>query len=141
MTRSGFSRKQTATICAVLAFGATSAIAVAGADWPPPVGILGLEALLAVLAVAVYLRVSARLTARAQGRRTAAAALEGLAAGWAAGVVLVLMASPGEPDVSVTSLDNAIGFAVIGLLGALIAQALWALALCINRSPGTSRSR
>lgn len=139
--RSGFSRQQTAMICAVLAFGATSALAVAGADWPPPVGILGLEALLAVLAVAVYLRVSARLAARVQGRRTAAAALEGLAAGWAAGVVLLLMVSPGEPDVTVTSWDNAVGFTVIGLLGALIAQALWGLAVWINRSPGTTRSR
>lgn len=128
-------------ICAVGAFGATSALALAGADWPPPVGILGLEALLAVLAVVVYLRVSARLAAREQGRRTAAAAFEGLAAGWAAGVMLLLMVSPGEPDVAVTSVDNAVGFAVIGLLGALIAQALWGLAVWINRWPGTGRSR
>ncbi len=139
--RSGFSRQQTARICAVVAFGATSALALAGADWPPPVGILGLEALLAVLAVVVYLRVSARLAAREQGRRTAAAAFEGLAAGWAAGVMLLLMVSPGEPDVTVTSADNAVGFAVIGSLGALIAQALWGLAVWINRRPGTGRSR
>lgn len=139
--RSGFSRQQTATICAVVAFGSTSALALAGADWPPPVGILGLELLFAVLAVAVHLRVSARLAARERGRRIGTAAFEGLVAGWAAGVVVLLMASPGEPDVTVTALDNAVGFAVIGLLGALIAQALWGLAVWINRSPGTSRSR
>lgn len=133
MTSAGSDRP--ATACAIVAFGVTSALAVAAADWPPPVGFLWLEALLATLAVIVYVRVRSRLMARARGRRCMPAAFEGLIAGLVSGLILLLMRSPGEPDITPTSVDNLIGFAVIGIIGAVAAQALWALAVRIDRHP------
>lgn len=126
---------RTASVCALVGFGATSALALAAADWPPPVGFLWLEALLATLAVIVYVRVRSRLTSRAQGRRNLPAAFEGLVAGLVSGLILLFSISHGEPDVTPTSVDNLVGFAAIGFAGAVVAQTLWALAVWIGRRP------
>lgn len=124
-----------ALVCALVGFGATSALALTGADWPPPIGFLWLEALLAALAVIVYFRVRSRLATGARGRRNPPAAFEGFVAGLVSGLILLLVRSPGEPDITPTSVDNLIGFAVVGLMGAVAAQALWALALWIDPAP------
>lgn len=132
--------RRTAALCAIMAFGATSLLALAGADWPPPVGFLWLEGLLAALAFVVYLRVRSRLTARSQDRRVPSAALEGVLASLAAGFVLVAF-SAGDPDITLNPRDHVAWILVLGLAGAIAAQALWGLALWIDRistspSPG-----
>lgn len=139
--RDGGSIPRTALLCAVVAFGATSLLAVAAADWPPPAGFLWLEGLLGLFALVVYTRVLMRLRARSQGRRIRLAAFEGAIAGLAAGVILLLVSSAGEPDVTPTSLDNAVGFLVIASVGAAAAQALWGLAILLDRSSTTPAPR
>ena len=98
-----------------------------GADWPPPPGFLWLEILLAGFSSAVYLRVGSRLATRWAGRRTPPAALEGLLAGLAAGL-LMMVVSPGEPTVVPTASDRVIWLLVTGGTGAVAGQAVWAVA-------------
>lgn len=119
-------------MCAAVAFGATSLLALAAADWPPPAGFLWLEALLAILAVVVYLRVRSRLAAGADGRRVPVAALEGILAGLAFGLLFVA-ARAGDPDIEPAMRDHVVWLSVVAALGAISAQSLWGLALWIDR--------
>lgn len=134
--RRGFRR--IALACAVVMFGATSLLALFGADWPPPVGILWLEALLAVLAVIVYVRVEHRLEARSRGQRLRAAAVEGIIAAVASGLLLLVVNS-GEPDITPNPLDHLVWITVLGLAGGLAAQLLWRLALWASDGPRRNR--
>ena len=118
-------------------FGIVSLIALSGADWPPPPGFLGLEAVLAGVSYAVYLRVGRRLANRRAGGRTPPAALEGLLAGLVVGLILAVF-SPGEPTVVPTVGDRLTWLAVMAATGALAAQAIWGLALAASgRLPHT----
>ncbi len=129
--RAGFHR--TALLCAIVAFGGASLLALAGADWPPPSGFLWLEALLAILATGVYFRVLSRLIARSQGRRVPVAAVEGVIASVAAGFAL-LGFNLGDPDVRLDLRDHAVWILVVGLVGAVAAQSLWGLAVWFDRT-------
>ena len=117
-----------------MVFGTTSLLALVGADWPPPPGFLWLEVLLAAASSAVYLRVGSRLAARWAGGRTPPAALEGLLAGLAGGL-LVMVVSPGEPTVVPTVGDRMTGCLVTGVAGALAAQAVWGVAVAAAGRP------
>ena len=131
MTGAGFRR--TALVCAASAFGATSLLALAAADWPPPAGFLWLETLLATLSVIVYFRVRARLAGRARGRRVPIAALEGAVAALTSGFVL-LAPQAGDPDVTPVVRDHVVWISILAVVGGVSAQALWSLAVRIDRS-------
>lgn len=118
--------------CAIGAFTICSALALVGADFPPPAGFLWLAAIFAVLAVVVRIRVAGRLAARAVGRRVAPAALEGLIAGFLVAATL-LVCVPVDPGVVPTLIDRAVWFAVLGGAGAVTAQFIWAAALVMWR--------
>ena len=124
---------RSARICAMVAFGATSLLALAGADWPPPSGFLLLEALLVALSVVVYIRVRSRLAARHSGRRIPVAALEGILAGCAFGLVSIAMRA-GDPDINLNIGDHVVWLSVLAVVGGIGAQALWALAVRIDRT-------
>ena len=128
--RAGFHR--TPLLCAIVAFGGSSLLALAGADWPPPTGFLWLEALLAILAMVVYRRVLSRLTARSQGRRVPVAAVEGVIASVTAGLVLIALRL-GDPDITLDPRDHVVWILVVGLAGAVAAQSLWGLAVLVDR--------
>lgn len=132
MSGTGFRR--TAVVCAASAFSTTSLLALAAADWPPPAGFLWLEAVLAALSVIVYFRVRARLAGRARGRRVPIAALEGAVAALVSGLAL-LAANAGDPDVTPVIRDHIVWLSILAVVGGLSAQALWSLAVWIDRSP------
>ena len=125
--------RRSARICALVAFGTTSLLALAGADWPPPPGFLILEALLGVLSVIVYIRVRSRLAARRCGRRVPVAALEGVLAGFAFGLSFVATRA-GDPDINLNIGDHVVWLSVLAVVGGCSAQALWALAVRIDRT-------
>lgn len=125
--------RRTALLCSTIAFAVTSALALFAADWPPPPGFLWLEALLAALAVIVYFRVRSRLAARSRGRRIPVAALEGALASLAAGFALLTF-NVGDPDVTLSPRDHMVWIAAVGLAGAAAAQALWGLAIRVDRA-------
>lgn len=124
--------RRIALLCAIVAFGLTSLLALAGADWPPPAGFLWLEGLLAVLSVIAYLRVLSRLDARRQGRRVTVAALDGVIAALAAGFALVAVHAD-DRDVALDPQDHLVWILTLGLAGAVAAQLLWGLAVWVDR--------
>lgn len=125
--------RRTARLCAIAAFGTFSLLALAGADWPPPPGFLILEALLATLSVVVYIRVRSRLAASRSGRRVPVAALEGILAGFAFGLVFIATRA-GDPDITISPRDHAVWLSVLAAVGGVSAQALWVLAVRIDRT-------
>lgn len=80
----------------------------------------------------VYRRVLTRLAARSQGRRIPAAALEGAIASIASGFVLLAF-SADDPDITMDPRDHVVWMLVVGLTGAVFAQALWGLAVWVDR--------
>jgi hypothetical protein len=123
--------------CSVGLFLSATAVALAGADKPPPLGFLVLVAALAVLAAVAYLRLLTNMRSLGSHRwgRFVHVAVEGLAGGLALAIVLTL-AFRGGPEGSTRPADLAIWFEVVGVVGALAAIAVWAAALGLRARRG-----
>lgn len=98
------------------------ALALAGADWPPPPGFAVLIAIGVLLGLAVAVLLPKALTVWRQ--RGAAAALWrsgalGMAAALASWALLGALPFSGEPSSQPPAAHILIGFATVGLLGAL----------------------
>ena len=122
--------KRTALLNAVLFFVVWLAILYAGADQPPPPGFIFVVLLDLVAAGVVYWRVPFYLAWIASRRRNALlfVVLDGLVAGLAF-AALPLAArwwlGGGEPSVAPTMADSLIWLAVVGVVGALNAVAIY----------------
>jgi hypothetical protein len=116
--------------CSVGLFLSTTAIALAVAAKPPPLGFLVLVAVLAVLSAVAYLRLLANMRALGSRRwgRFVYVAVEGLVGGLALAVFLTL-AFRGGPEGSTRPADLVIWFELVGVIGALAAMVAWAAAL------------
>lgn len=135
----GFRRP--AWVCAAIAFGGTSLLALAAADWPPPAGFLLLEVMLAALSGVVYIRIRSRLAARARGRSIPVAALEGVLAGLFVGL-LFLAVHGGDPDIRPVAGDHIVWMSALAVVGGVVAQVLWVVAVWIARvSPAPPAGR
>jgi drug/metabolite transporter (DMT)-like permease len=111
-----------------------TAVALAGADRPPPPRFTWLVIAFGVLSAVAHLRLKNHLSAlrRTGGGQPGAVALEGCAAGFSLGLFAVVLGG-GEPSVTPSLLDRLIGFGVLGVLGAGCALALWWIAARMQR--------
>lgn len=123
-----------AAICAGGLFLFLSAVALAGADRPPPPRFGGLVVAFGVISGVAYRRLRKRLSHR---RLTSADQAFGAACeGWVAGLGLALfalVAGRGEPGVMPSLHARLIGFGVMGALGACAALMLWWIAAGLQR--------
>jgi hypothetical protein len=121
-------RHKAAILCAVAFFLVWTTLAGAVADRPSPPGFLLLVAIFGCLAVLVYFRVQSYLVWCNAGvrMRVARVSLEGFAAGVCVAAALAM--TGGEPSVSPSALDRAIGVAVLGMLGAVSAMIVYTAA-------------
>ncbi|MRS13275.1 MAG: hypothetical protein EG823_09470 [Actinobacteria bacterium] len=119
-----------AVSCSVGLFVVATAIGLTGADKPPPLGLLWLVSGLVLVSVAVYMRLMAnvRLLGTRRLARFGWIAVEGLVGGVALGVFLTL-ATGGGPEGSTHITDLALWFGVTGVVGAVFAVIVWAVAL------------
>jgi hypothetical protein len=123
--------------CSVGLFLSTTAIGLAGADKPPPLGFLALVAALAVHSTVAYWRLLANMSALGGRRwgRFVRVGVEGLAAEFALAIVLTLR-FPGGTEGSTRLYDLAIWFGVTGVLGVLAAITVWTVALGLTARRG-----
>jgi hypothetical protein len=126
-----------AVSCAVGLFVTATAIGLAGADKPPPLGFFVLMAALAVLSAVAYLRLLANMRSLGHRRwgRFVHVGVEGLAGGLALAILLTL-AFRGGPEGSTRPADLVIWFEVVGIVGALAAMVVWAVALGLRGRRG-----
>jgi Kef-type K+ transport system membrane component KefB len=123
--------------CSVGLFLTATAVALAAAEKPPPVGFLTLVVALAVLSAVTYVRLLANMRSLGTRRwgRFVHVAVEGLAGGLALAIVLTL-AFRGGPEGSTRPADLVIWLEVVGVVGALAAIAVWAAALGLRARRG-----
>ena len=123
-----------AAVCTVGLFLLLTAVALAGADRPPPPRFTWLVIAFGVLSAVAHLRLKNHLSAlrRTGGGQPGAVALEGCAAGFSLGLFAVVLGG-GEPSVTPSLLDRLMGFGVLGVLGAGCALALWWIAARMQR--------
>ncbi len=126
-----------AVSCSVGLFLSTTAIGLAGADRPPPLGFLALVAALAILSAVGYRRLLANMRALGSRRwgRFVSVGVEGLVGGVALAIALTL-GFRGGPEGSTRPSDLAIWFVVVGVVGALAAMIVWAVALGLRARRG-----
>jgi hypothetical protein len=119
-----------AVSCSIGLFLSATAIGLAVAAKPPPLGFLVLVAALAVLSAVAYLRLLANMRSLGSRRwgRFVHVAVEGLAGGLALAILLTL-AFRGGPEGSTRPADLVIWFEFVGVGGALAAMLVWAAAL------------
>jgi hypothetical protein len=115
------------------------AVLLAGADRPPPRAFLWIVLVIALCAAVVYWRIPTYLAwARSrQNGRFWRVALDGLAAGLVVALPFALQGS-GEPGVTMRPVDYLLWFAVLGLLGVLNAEALYAINALLDRRRAAS---
>ena len=124
-------------VCASGLFVVAVAIALAGADKPPPPGFLLLAGLIALLCVVAFLRLQAHLAASTPGGWVTGlrVGLEGMVGGGVAMLVLSLCGT-GEPSVTVSMGERLVGVGVAALTGAVFALLTWTVAVWIKARHG-----
>ena len=95
------------------------AVLYAGADHPPPPGFVAIVFLVGVCALLVYYRVPTYIGWYRQRKphRLLYVLLDGLVAGAAAGLLVMLLPGGGEPTAVPTVGDRILWFAILGLVG------------------------
>ena len=107
-------------------FGTWLPLALAIADFPPPLGCVIVLLVLLACALLVYLRVPAYLRWRAEGARWRALRVvrDGLLGGGA--IALLSLLSPGEPGIQLRLSDRLVGISVLIGLGVVNTLAAYA---------------
>lgn len=133
----GVTNRSISGACAAGLFVLAVAIALLGADKPPPPGFLWLVGLIALLCLVAFLRLQAYLAAGTPGRWVTGlrVGVEGMAGGGIAMLVLSIFGS-GEPGVTVSAGDRLLGVGAAALAGAVFALLTWTAALCLKARYG-----
>jgi drug/metabolite transporter (DMT)-like permease len=126
----GVTNRNISGLCAAGLFILAIAIALVGADKPPPPGFLWLVGLIGILCVVAFFRLQRHLAASRSGRWVTGlrVGLEGMAGGGLVMLVLALFGT-GEPSVTVSTGDRLVGAGAAALMGAVLALLIWAAAV------------